>query len=301
MPSYKTSGCTRCGTVNKCKGDLCSKCQKTCGECGAPKGKQSATCKGCYSTRQRLNPSLYEQMHSAGSRAKATEGLNKFFEEVGKSRQKDCLRCGVRFNASHSRPTTCPKCSAAIAGKNRRNRREAVCAVCSKSFEHVGSRDAKYCSKDCWNIRNPPVVKTCEMCGKAFETRDRSQKNCSKRCANKWRSKHLRGPNAVAWKDGKSLERERLRLGAEVKEWKRLVHARDNYTCQHCGHRGKGLHAHHIKEWAKHPELRFEVNNGLTLCALCHGKVHGKIFRVRGKAKPVKDDQLTLELSLSKQ
>jgi len=59
------------------------------------------------------------------------------------------------------------------------------------------------------------------------------------------------------------------------KEWKKLVNARDNDTCQLCGKHKKQLgykrlHTHHIKSQIEHPELIYEVNNGVTLCNVCH-------------------------------
>jgi HNH endonuclease len=95
-----------------------------------------------------------------------------------------------------------------------------------------------------------------------------------------WRSKFLRGEKSPAWKDGKSLQRERLRLGTECKDWRAKVFARDLYKCQKCN-LTENLQAHHIKEWAKYPDLRFDINNGLTLCIDCHGLVHGKDFTKR--------------------
>ncbi|MEY3429422.1 MAG: hypothetical protein RI930_249 [Pseudomonadota bacterium] len=65
-----------------------------------------------------------------------------------------------------------------------------------------------------------------------------------------------------------------------MKKWRYLVFKRDGFVCQakNCFEK-KGLHAHHIKEFAKYPELRLEVSNGLTLCKSCHNKIHSK----RGK------------------
>jgi 5-methylcytosine-specific restriction endonuclease McrA len=34
------------------------------------------------------------------------------------------------------------------------------------------------------------------------------------------------------------------------------------------------MHAHHIKPYQTHPELRFEVSNGETLCYRCHWAEH---------------------------
>ncbi|MES2401836.1 MAG: HNH endonuclease [Pseudomonadota bacterium] len=45
--------------------------------------------------------------------------------------------------------------------------------------------------------------------------------------------------------------------------------------CIHCGDvSGGNLQAHHRKEWAEYPELRFDVNNGITLCKWCHWLAH---------------------------
>jgi 5-methylcytosine-specific restriction endonuclease McrA len=57
--------------------------------------------------------------------------------------------------------------------------------------------------------------------------------------------------------------------------WRNSVFQRDNYTCQECGKRSD-VQAHHIKEWAQHPDLRYNVNNGVTLCVDCHANKHPK-------------------------
>ena len=58
--------------------------------------------------------------------------------------------------------------------------------------------------------------------------------------------------------------------------WRDAVYRRDNRTCQAYGQRSD-LNAHHIKAWASHPELRFDVDNGQTLCASCHRTRHGHL------------------------
>jgi hypothetical protein len=83
------------------------------------------------------------------------------------------------------------------------------------------------------------------------------------------------GPESPNWKGGITPENRLIRGSKEFKEWREAVFARDNWTCQQCENRGVHLHPHHIKEFAKYPELRFEVSNGLTLCVPCHLKLHG--------------------------
>lgn len=59
-------------------------------------------------------------------------------------------------------------------------------------------------------------------------------------------------------------------------KWVDAILSRDLETCQHCGIKGVEMHAHHIKSYKHHPELRYDFSNGITLCFSCHWKVHAK-------------------------
>ena len=54
--------------------------------------------------------------------------------------------------------------------------------------------------------------------------------------------------------------------------WASMVKLRDG-KCTECGSI-YDLHAHHIKPYKDYPELRHDVNNGITLCGQCHRKWH---------------------------
>jgi 5-methylcytosine-specific restriction endonuclease McrA len=71
---------------------------------------------------------------------------------------------------------------------------------------------------------------------------------------------------------GITPELERIRRSAEYRAWRAAVFERDDFTCQDCGKRGGYLEADHIKTFAHHPDLRFELSNGRTLCQPCHRK-----------------------------
>lgn len=64
------------------------------------------------------------------------------------------------------------------------------------------------------------------------------------------------------------------RRSIEYKKWRKSVFERDDYRCQVCGARGVKVNAHHRKEYAFYPELRYEIDNGVTLCVPCHKAVH---------------------------
>jgi len=62
----------------------------------------------------------------------------------------------------------------------------------------------------------------------------------------------------------------------EYKKWRNKIYARDNHTCQWPGCSSKKkLNAHHIRRWADCPGLRFEVDNGITLCKDHHKMITG--------------------------
>jgi hypothetical protein len=58
----------------------------------------------------------------------------------------------------------------------------------------------------------------------------------------------------------------------ELKIWRKEVFNRDNFTCQKCKQKSGKIEAHHIKRWSEYPDLRFDINNGITLCKTCHSK-----------------------------
>ena len=53
-------------------------------------------------------------------------------------------------------------------------------------------------------------------------------------------------------------------------DWRTAVFERDNFTCQVCLQYNGYLHADHLKRWKEYPELRYDVDNGRTLCRACH-------------------------------
>ena len=60
-------------------------------------------------------------------------------------------------------------------------------------------------------------------------------------------------------------------------DWRKAVFERDNYTCQLTGIRGGKLVSHHLYSWNDHKELRYVVDNGITICSTLHNKFH-KIY-----------------------
>jgi hypothetical protein len=91
-----------------------------------------------------------------------------------------------------------------------------------------------------------------------------------------------KGEKHYKWKGGRPWQRfKELRYVA----WREAVLKRDDYVCQKCRRRcrkyERGLAAHHVKSYAAHPALRYEVSNGLTLCRSCHLHLHGRAPKPR--------------------
>lgn len=92
-------------------------------------------------------------------------------------------------------------------------------------------------------------------------------------------SARRQGIDVKDWQGFVSSVNELARRNGDYKLWRESVYERDNYTCQLCGKRGGILHPHHIKPFAIFPELRYEVSNGITLCAEpCHQNTKGREY-----------------------
>ena len=97
-------------------------------------------------------------------------------------------------------------------------------------------------------------------------------------CTGKKRPEMI-GSKNPAWKGGKTKADKLLRNSAEYGRWREKVFERDDYTCQICNKRGVYLNADHIKPWAYFPKLRFDVNNGRTLCVPCHKETDNYLWK----------------------
>jgi 5-methylcytosine-specific restriction endonuclease McrA len=93
------------------------------------------------------------------------------------------------------------------------------------------------------------------------------------------------GPKHYNWK-GTTPANRLARNTVEYQNWRKAIFERDDYTCVWCGKRGVTLNADHIKSWAHHPELRFVLDNGRTLCVVCHQKTDN--YKGRGFKKIIR-------------
>ena len=80
----------------------------------------------------------------------------------------------------------------------------------------------------------------------------------------------VRGKNHWNWKGGNSRNYKNGYYSLEYKKWRLEVFIRDNFTCQNCRAVGGYFPDNSIKSFAKYPALRFDINNGITLCEDCH-------------------------------
>lgn len=81
-----------------------------------------------------------------------------------------------------------------------------------------------------------------------------------------------KGEKSASWKGGITPLNSIIRRSLEYRTWRTKVFERDNYTCVQCGKTNCYLEADHIKSFAYYPELRFDIDNGRTLCLECHKK-----------------------------
>lgn len=141
----------------------------------------------------------------------------------------------------------------------------------AKKCGHLTRKNLVWCPS-CNPTKAKSRDRVCVICGTAFQVPYPSMtlKTCSPECARRHRSDKQRGEKSHRWEGGKTDANKLLRNGLDATMWREQVFARDDYTCVKCGQRGGRLTADHIKPWALYPALRFDVDNGRTLCRTCH-------------------------------
>ena len=112
----------------------------------------------------------------------------------------------------------------------------------------------------------------CLDCGKQLSNYN------NKRCRNCWAIYETK-ENHPGWnKELTNEERLLNKFGRSTQcpgigKWKKEVKERDNYICQCCGDINN-LIVHHKDSFRDFKELRLDINNGITLCIVCHKQFH---------------------------
>jgi len=72
-------------------------------------------------------------------------------------------------------------------------------------------------------------------------------------------------------KDRTKLKKDNRRNDPAYHVWRKMVWERDGFKCKINNSDCKGrIEAHHILSWRNYKELRYKVNNGITLCHYHH-------------------------------
>lgn len=213
-----------------------------------------------------------------------------------------CPECGKPTpTITRMNKTASPLCVACTARANAHTRRIGkTCLVCGNRFQSEKHANIKSVCDECLN--KTVDCPNCQQPMPKYKAKGGERVGCSNSCIRK-----LRPPTpeqlARAHKArrihydrvGRRSSLNKIARGSNAyKEWRTAVYKRDDYTCQKCRTRGKELHPHHIKPFATHPELRYEIANGITLCAQCHRKEHKHIFI--GKKRRIKPPSRQLKL-----
>lgn len=201
----------------------------------------------------------------------------------------NCLRCKAEVVAYTTKKKFCSNLCASTyhrlgeAPLSMRPRKAAVikpCEYCATPVRKLGCFSYKkaYCSQEhmILHMKANSFRLTCLVCSKEFFTQPaqvkyRNRKTCSIECRGIY-VQRLADERRISNPPTPAAAARQLRYSKRMDDWRKSVFARDDYTCQLCGIRGGYIEADHIKSFAKHPELRFELSNGRTLCRPCHMK-----------------------------
>lgn len=85
-------------------------------------------------------------------------------------------------------------------------------------------------------------------------------------------------------RSSKPMKRSRISRKARAKRfqilradsiWSQAVRQRDDHRCKRCSKRDeRNNHAHHVAPRSRRPDLKRDLNNGITVCPECHNWIH---------------------------
>lgn len=160
------------------------------------------------------------------------------------------------------------------------------CEQCGTVFERCPSnrRNTKhdFCGMKCfgawWKLNHPPVTNKNTLGNLrsdywANPLISPHEKELVRVAIGKSSKERFTDPkNHPRWiSDRTKLMKKQERSDVAYKEWRKNVWIRDSHKCRISNPDCDGrIEAHHILGWSEHPELRYEVNNGITLCHAHH-------------------------------
>jgi endogenous inhibitor of DNA gyrase (YacG/DUF329 family) len=173
------------------------------------------------------------------------------------------------------------------------------CQYCGKEFKikkcQIKSGRGKFCSRDCYYLGR--IIwnkgKTNVWSEESLQKMSRKGSKASSETRIKMSMAH-KGSNCNFWKGGVTPIHDAIRKSIEYKLWREAIFARDNWTCQKTGIKGGTLRAHHIQNFAQFPELRFAIDNGITLSKESHNEFH-KLYGIKNNTKEQLEEFLNNE------
>lgn len=223
-----------------------------------------------------------------------------------------CASCGLEFRTARKETKYC---SHNCMGKPRSKRVIKKCSWCNSEVSvkryKIGQHEHYYCNQDCRSEHlkllmlgenNPNYtseVRPCDGCGQMIKVNPFRRDNynfCTYECYQENIGQYFSGENN--WNYNPDLTEEERIVGRnypKYEEWRTAVFQRDDFTCQSCfDDTGGNLIGHHILNYTANPDLRTEVDNGITLCKDCHIEFHNTFGYTKNTHKQ-------LNLFLSKQ
>lgn len=163
-------------------------------------------------------------------------------------------------------------------GRGHKNRINKKCVVCGKAFEVVKSMSNRYvcCSKNCTKIHRMTYnngFKKGHIVNFTPEIREKISLGLRGKLKSEEHKQKIRISKTKELNNLILREHDRIRHSGEYLKWRMYCIIRDNFACAICLETGCKLEVHHIQSFSKYPNLRFNINNGITLCKECHAKV----------------------------